>query len=117
MGNPICFFEIGCKDKEATKAFYGALFDWRIDETPMGALITTVPGEMPAIGGQINSLGHEPHQYTLFYVAVDDVAETIAKAESLGGKKIVGPMPVPDMGSFAWIADPEGNVIGLWRGN
>jgi predicted enzyme related to lactoylglutathione lyase len=117
MGNPICFFEIGCQNKESTKAFYAELFDWDIQATDHGTFITASGPEMPPIGGMINSLGHEPHQYTIFYVLVDDVAATAAKAESLGGKKIVGPIPVPNMGEFAWIADPEGNMIGLWREN
>ena len=60
------------------------------------------------------SLGHEPYHYTMFYVQVDDVAQAIAKAESLGGKKVVGPVTIPS-GTFAWIMDTEQNMIGLWK--
>ncbi|MBS1709215.1 MAG: VOC family protein [Armatimonadetes bacterium] len=112
MPNPVCFFEIGCADAPATQAFYAGLFDWKMDPGPTGAMIDTGEG----IGGQINSLGHEPHQYVTFYVAVDDVAASIAKVQELGGKLIVGPVPIP-IGTFAWIADPGGNVIGLWKAN
>ena len=45
---------------------------------------------------------------------VDDVAQAIAKAESLGGKKIVGPITIPT-GTFAWIMDNQENTLGLWK--
>ena len=110
MSNQICHFEIGCRDSVRTKEFYSQLFDWRFEKAASGEVIRT-GGD---IGGHINSLGHEPHNYTIFYVMVDDVAAALAKAQSLGGKKIVGPMPVPGGSLFAWFADPEGNTIGLY---
>jgi predicted enzyme related to lactoylglutathione lyase len=110
MPNPVVFFEFGCQDSQATVEFYSALFDWKIAPTPMGGQID--PGE--GIPGQITSLGHEPHQYTTFYVQVDDVAASIEQVRNLGGKLIVGPVPIPT-GTFAWISDPGGNTIGLWK--
>ncbi len=110
MPNPIVFFEIGCQDTPSTTEFYSKLFDWNIAPTPMGAQISTGEG----IPGQITSLGHEPHQYTIFYVQVEDVAEAIKKATDLGGGPIVGPIDIP-IGTFAWIKDPGGNTIGLWK--
>jgi uncharacterized protein len=47
-------------------------------------------------------------------VQVDDIALALAKAQELGGKPLVGPVPLP-IGSFAWLADPEGNTVGLWQ--
>jgi predicted enzyme related to lactoylglutathione lyase len=52
------------------------------------------------------------HHYTIFYVAVEDIIAALAKAEALGGKKIVGPIPIPT-GTFAWFSDIDGNTIGL----
>jgi len=37
-----------------------------------------------------------------------------AHIESLGGKNVVPPVPIPS-GTFAWFSDPEGNVVGLWK--
>ncbi len=109
MGNPVVRFEIGCRDSQKCKAFFGSLFDWHIEGTGPGLSIDT--GD--AIGG-ITSLGHEPHRYTMFYVSVTDIGATLAQVEKLGGRKLVGPVPLPT-GSFAWFADPEGNTIGLWQ--
>ena len=110
MKNSIVRFEIGCDDPGKTKTFYESLFDWKIAAVPGGLAIDT--GAEPS--GGITSLGHEPRHYTIFYVQVEDIAAALAKAEALGGKKIVGPIPLPT-GAFAWFSDPEGSTIGLWQ--
>jgi uncharacterized protein len=104
--HPVVHFEIGCRDLAATKDFYQKMFDWPIDEHFQIA--------EAGLAGHLVSLGHEPQHYTMFYVQVDDVAEAIAKAESLGGKKLVGPITIPP-GTFAWITDTQQNTIGLWK--
>jgi uncharacterized protein len=111
MGRAVVHFEIGCGDSARTQAFYRAMFDWKI--TPMGPAGMIAP-EKDGIGGHITALGHEPHRYTIFYVDVDDVPKYIARAESLGGKLLVPPVEIPT-GTFAWIRDPEGNTVGLWK--
>ena len=37
----------------------------------------------------------------------------MANVTGNGGKVLMPKMPVPGMGSVAWIADPEGNPLGL----
>jgi uncharacterized protein len=109
MPNPVVHFEIGCRDIARTQELYRNLFDWKIDAAGPAAMI-----RQAGIDGHITSLGHEPFNYTIFYVEVKDVAAHIAKAEGLGCRKLVGPITIPT-GTFAWIADPEGNTIGLWK--
>lgn len=111
MGHPVVHFEIGCKDLEKTKQFYAKLFDWKLSQEGPAAMIDAESG---GITGHITSLGHEPHQFTHFYVVVDDVAAYLEKANSLGGKTLVPPVDIPT-GTFAWLQDPEGNTIGLWK--
>src|SRR5215475_6729269 len=96
--HPMVHFEIGCRDLAATKDFYQKMFDWHIDEQ------SQIAGA--GIAGHLTALGHEPFHYTTFYMQVDNVAEAIARAESLGGKKVVGPIAIPT-GTFAFIRDPE----------
>lgn len=114
MGRPVVHFEIGCKDKPATAAFYSKLFDWEIDAGPAGYIKTNAPSEPPNIAGHMSSLGHEPHQYVTVYVSVDDIPAYLKRTQELGGKVLVPEVPIPT-GSFAWIADPGGNVIGLFK--
>jgi predicted enzyme related to lactoylglutathione lyase len=113
MSHPVVHFEIGCKDKAATSAFYEAAFGWKIDVEPMGMIET---GSREGIQGHVAALGHEPHQFTHFYVQTDDVAGHLKRIEELGGKTIVPPVPIPS-GTFAWFTDPEGNTVGLWKPN
>jgi hypothetical protein len=109
MPNRIVHFEIGCADIARTQQFYRELFDWKIEGAGPAATIVGA-----GMDGHITALGHDPSHYTIFYVEVADVAAHIAKAEALGFKKLVGPFTIPT-GTFAWIADPEGNTIGLWK--
>jgi predicted enzyme related to lactoylglutathione lyase len=42
MPNPICHFEIGCRNSAATLEFYSKLFDWSIhEEGPMARIKTS----------------------------------------------------------------------------
>ena len=46
---------------------------------------------------------------------VDDLDAYLARAEELGGSRLVEPTKLPgDYGSFAILADPDGNAVGLW---
>ena len=75
-------------------------------------MIDTASGQ--GIQGHISSLGHEPHQYTIVYVQVDNVQAYLDRATALGGKTLVPPVTIPN-GTFAWFSDPGGNTIGLWK--
>ena len=114
MGQPVVHFEVIGKDGDTLKSYYSELFGWSIAQMGPAAMIDTgqIPG-VPSITGHINALGHEPHNYLTVYVQVDDILAYMAKAVELGGKRLVEPVKIP-MGTFAWIADQEGTIIGLW---
>jgi predicted enzyme related to lactoylglutathione lyase len=112
MSHPVVHFEIGCRDNAKTAKFFADLFDWQMQSMGPATMIDTGAGG--GIHGHISSLGHEPHNYTTFYVQVDDVQAYLDKAASLGGKTLVPPISIP-AGTFAWFSDPEGNTIGLWK--
>jgi uncharacterized protein len=77
----------------------------------MGLAVIINPGE--GVNGHINALGHEPHRYTIFYVPVDNVPTYLDQAAALGGKTLA-PVDI-SYGTFAWMQDPEGNTIGLFK--
>jgi uncharacterized protein len=110
MPHPVVHFEIGCKDSKRTQEFYESVFDWKITVAGPAAMIDAGGGPT----GHISALGHEPHHYTIFYVEVDDVQAYLDRAQQLGAKTLVPPVPIPT-GTFAWLQDPEGNTIGLWK--
>ncbi|MFZ0640733.1 MAG: VOC family protein [Candidatus Acidiferrales bacterium] len=110
MGHPIVHFEIGCKDSGKTQDFYAKLFGWKITQAGPAAMIDTGEGAT----GHITALGHEPHHYTIFYVKVENVQKYLDQAQLLGGKTLVPPVDIPT-GTFAWMQDPAGNTVGLWK--
>lgn len=113
MANPVVFFEIGCRNRTRTTEFYSHLFDWKMNEHGDSSMIDTKTTE--GIMGHIMALGHEPHNYVTFYVQVDNLQSYLDKAVKLGAKTVVPPTEVPGMGHFAWLSDPEGTIVGLWK--
>ncbi len=113
VGCPVVHFEIGCKNTPSSVKFYTGLFGWTVEQFGNTAMVNT--GSKEGITGHIQSLGHEPHNDVTVYAQVDNLESYLAKAAKLGGKTIVPPQEVPGMGHFAWLADPEGTVVGLWK--
>jgi predicted enzyme related to lactoylglutathione lyase len=111
IGNPVVHFEIGCKDLEGTTSFYTRIFSWTATQTPYASMLDTHSNS--GVPGHITALGHEPHQYVTFYIEVEDIGDTLTRIEGAGGKKIIGPVPLPDGKKFAWFSDPGGNMVGL----
>jgi predicted enzyme related to lactoylglutathione lyase len=110
MGRPVVHFEVVGKDGARLQQYYGDLFDWKIDASnPMNYGIVAKEGE--GIGGGV---GQSPDGsgHVTFYVDVDDINACLEKAESLGGKTVM-PRTEMEMVTFALVADPEGNVVGL----
>jgi predicted enzyme related to lactoylglutathione lyase len=71
-------------------------------------------GAQSGIQGHITALGHEPHNYVTSYVEVEDLQAYLSKANTLGGKTVVPPVEIPT-GTLAWLSDPDGNIVGLWK--
>jgi predicted enzyme related to lactoylglutathione lyase len=112
MAHPVVHFEIGCRDAAKTQQFYTRMFDWKMQAAGPAVMIDA--GGPGGIGGHITALGHEPHNYVTVYVQVDDPKAYLEKAAALGGKTLVPPVEIPT-GTFAWMADPDGNIVGLWK--
>jgi predicted enzyme related to lactoylglutathione lyase len=111
MANPVSWFEVTGKDGAKLQQFYGDLFGWKIDAgNPMNYGI--VEGGDGAIGGGIGQSQNGSTQVT-FYVSVDDLQAYLDKAEKLGGRTVVPVTEIPEMVTFAQIADPEGNIVGV----
>jgi predicted enzyme related to lactoylglutathione lyase len=116
MANPVVHFEVSGKDAARLQAFYGDLFDWKINtDNPMnyGIVDTGVEG---AIGGGVGPLPEGRQGWVTFYVQVDDLDAALKRAGELGGRTVNPPMEVPGGPKLAHFADPEGNVIGLVSG-
>jgi len=119
MGAPVVHFEIMGKDADALRGYYGELFGWSFDTSnPMGyGTVSREENLTPdgmGIGGGIGSAPEGYDGHVTFYVAVPDVEAALAKAESLGGSRMMGPETIMDTIVLGMFSDPEGHAIGLF---
>ena len=121
MGQPVVHFEIVGKDAEKLQGYYAELFGWEIDASnPMSYGIVARQGNTNAegvgIGGGVGAgpEGYEGH--VTFYVEVPDVEAALAKAESLGGTRMMGPDEPMEGLVVGLFTDPEGHVVGVVSG-
>ncbi len=118
MGQPVVHFEVVGKDGTALQSFYGELFDWRIEaDNPMSYGIVAREDNLSPDGiGIGGGVGQGPEGYpghVTFYVEVPDVEAALAKAEQLGGTRMMGPDEVMEGLVIGLFTDPEGHTIGL----
>ena len=112
MGNPVSHFEVVGKDAQALQDFYGSAFGWKL--TPvMPTYAMAYPGVEGAINGGIGAAMDGGPGHVTFYVDVDGLEATLETVERLGGRRVVGPMDVPNGPKLALFADPEAHVVGL----
>jgi len=117
MGDPVVHFEIIGEDPGVLRGYYGDLFGWEFAVGDATTDKVSQPGAYGfANGAGINGgvgggPGHSPA--VLFYVAVPDVEAALRKAESLGGRRLLGPEPASGDFTVGRFADPEGNVVGV----
>lgn len=114
MGRPIMHFEIASPNLERAAAFYQELFDWDVGVEQMDGyrLVETTDD---SIGGGLLRTPEGVSPYITIYVGIEDLAETLKRAEELGGKTVVEPMPIPGAGMFAMFQDPDGVMLGLFE--
>jgi hypothetical protein len=119
-------FEITADDVERAKAFYGATFEWDLQDVDMGGgqtytTVTTVPVDdkmLPTEPGAINGglMKRSPETPSpVITVGVDSVEITLKQVEAAGGTVVTPRTEIPGMGAFAYFKDTEGNVLGLWE--
>jgi hypothetical protein len=123
--NSVAHFEIYADDPDQLEQFYTSLFDWKIERMPNMdyRLIKTVDTDakgMPTQTGGINGglmkrpAGYEGRAW-VNYVNVESLEASIDRAQKLGAKMMKGKSPVPGMGWFAMLIDPQGNPFALWQ--
>jgi uncharacterized protein len=118
MGQAVVHFEVVGKDGDRLRSYYTELFGWEINaDNPMNYGIVQREGntspEGVGIGGGV---GQGPEGYSghvTFYIEVPDVEAALAKAESLGGSRVMGPEKIMDSVELGQFTDPEGHLIGV----
>lgn len=114
-GTP-CWVDLGVADMDKARAFYGGLFGWDMEPGP------------PEVGGYTMCLknGHaaagvgpkqDPDMPSVWvtYLAADDVDAVAGRVTENGGRIMMEPMDVMDVGRMAIGSDPAGAIFGLWQ--
>jgi uncharacterized protein len=106
--------ELLTTDVPGAVEFYTKLFGWTTQELQMEGMSYTLVKVSDTECGGIMATPPEaqgmPPMWGV-YVTVDDVDATAKTVETLGGKIIVPPTDIPDVGRFCVIQDPQGAVI------
>lgn len=116
MGQQVVHFEIVGADPARLRGYYADLFGWQYDVGDAVTEDVSAPGEYGFVtdaglnGGVCGGPGFTPT--LLCYVAVPDVEAALAKAESLGGRRVMGPAG-KDGFYVGHFTDPEGNLVGV----
>jgi uncharacterized protein len=112
--NAFCWYELNTNDTEKAKEFYTKQFGWETGGSPE---YTEWKQGGKSIGGMMKiqpEWGPMPPNW-MAYVMVNNADMTAGKATSLGGKVIMGPQDIPNMGRFAVISDPQGAVFAVYE--
>lgn len=118
--SPIVYLEIPATNFESTKAFYSEVFNWKVEDSYLDdkpyAMFETGDAEFGLTGGGFNPDLKPLAENTLsLFISVEDINQTLAKMNELGGKTLREKTEIGgDHGFFGQFIDPNGNHLGLW---
>ncbi|HEY2719025.1 MAG TPA: VOC family protein [Solirubrobacteraceae bacterium] len=111
-----CWNELMSSDIDASTSFYGDLFGWTFEPFEASPQPYQMIKNGEAGNGGITVLpqpGMPPSW--LVYFGVEDVEQSLAKVEQLGGSKLFGPQDI-QIATIAIAQDPQGAVFALYAG-
>ena len=108
--------ELNTNDLPAAGKFYTDLFGWGMDHYSGGGMTSAmfkVGGKH--VGGMVDNPDPNGAPFWLCYVNVNDLAATCARVLELGGKIVIPPTKVPNVGSIAVLQDKQGAYLGMFQ--
>ena len=108
--------ELMTTDPAAATEFYTTLFGWTVEPMNMGMPYNVLKVGESAIGGIMGMPpGAPPGMPPMWaaYVTVTDVDALVGKVQGLGGKVMMPPADIPNVGRFAVIQDPQGAMLNV----
>lgn len=116
----IVHFEIHADDPQRAVDFYTQVFGWSVSRMgDMDYWLLATGDEAPGIDGAIlPRQGPRPEVGApvvgaVNTVQVDDLDATLAAALERGAVMALDKMPIPGVGTVAYLLDPEANVVGV----
>lgn len=115
----VVHFEIHADDPAAAARWYGALFDWRVQEIPGLNYWLVSTGEGPGIDGGVAqrrgpaAAKGAPVNAFVCTVGVDNLDAAFARAIAAGATEALPKFAIAGVGWQAYVTDPFGNIVGL----
>lgn len=111
------WYEHLTRDVEKAVAFYSEVLGWKTEA--FGGDYLMWVGSQGPLGG-VSKLGDEAERagtlpQWMASVHVDDLDATVAAARRLGARVVKEPTPIPTVGRFAIVADPQGVALKLFQ--
>jgi predicted enzyme related to lactoylglutathione lyase len=113
MSAQVIEWQILAKDPDAAAAFYGQLFEWRVDSDNALGYRRIAADTPQGIGGGIWPAPPDGHNFAQLFIGVDDVPRYVARAEAIGARAIIPPQKLPDGDELAIMLDPFGMPFGI----
>jgi predicted enzyme related to lactoylglutathione lyase len=113
------WYDLLTTDPKAAVAFYAHVVGW--ETQALGPEYTMFAASQGPLAGATTlpaaaQKGGAPPHWTS-NVKVADVDATVAEAKKLGGRILTEPSDYPNVGRLAFIADPQGAVINVFKPN
>ncbi len=111
------WYELMTLDPQASRRFYEAVLEWKIEAQPSGptgqamdyrmiATPTGMVGGVFTLTAEMTAHGAVP--CWLAYIGVDDMARSVAAVTAAGGRVLMPTQDIPGVGQIAMVADPQG---------
>jgi hypothetical protein len=110
----VCWRELMTQNQDVAGKFYSTVFGWSIDTSTFHENYTLIKKDQDGIGGMLTVPG-VPNCWITYFI-IKDCEDFVYDAKKLGGKIMKEPTKIPNIGTFAVIADPQGAVFAVMQG-
>lgn len=118
MAARFMWYELLTSDPKAAKRFYADLVGWKTESFGEGDEAYTVYAtDKGGVAGMPPQANIPAGPVWMGYVGVDDVDAMAEKVKAAGGTIHEPPHDIPGIGRSAMVADPQGGVFTLFKGN
>lgn len=112
------WYELITSDPDSASAFYSSMLGWSVKDSGMPDFDYRIAStqEAPIAGLMRPPAGASMPSAWLGYIAVDNVDAAVAAIRDAGGAVHMEPWDVPGVGRLAFVADPQGALFYVMKG-
>lgn len=114
LNGKFVWYELHTPDLEGAERFYGKVLGWTQRDAGVPEIRYTLnsAGDQDIAGMTTPMMPDSPHAW-YGYIAVDDLDKAAAGAERSGATLMIPVSPIPGIGRFAMVSDPQGAAFAM----